>query len=220
MDQEGSVTRMILDLRNGDPVVRNAAARLIWERYFRDLLKLARKNLDKRIRLRTDEEDVTQSMFKSFCLRWGARRVLTLTGRDELWRLLVTITIRKARNAAKARAARGKARHRPRANLVSGGDEDGFGRLAIGATSGSRRPFAPGSRRAQRGGSKARLQVLANPRAASDRPLAVGRTLGTTRRNRRPPRLHRAWGGAHAGADSQPAGHRTTTVMSDGRSAS
>ena len=101
MDPHGSVTRMILDLRSDEPAVRNAAARLIWERYFRDLLTLARKNLDKRIRLRTDEEDVAQSMFKSFCLR-QQRGEFDLAGRDELWRLLVTITIRKARNAAKA----------------------------------------------------------------------------------------------------------------------
>ena len=147
MDPQGSVTRMILDLRNDDPAVRNAAARLIWERYFRDLLTLARKNLDKRIRLRTDEEDVTQSMFKSFCLR-QQRGEFDLAGRDELWRLLVTITIRKARNAAKAQR-QGEARHRPRANPV-GRRRDGFGRLAPGAN-GGRRPFAAGSRRAQRG---------------------------------------------------------------------
>ncbi len=54
MDQQGSVTIAIPGLRSADPAVRNAAARLIWERYFRDLLTLARKNLDKRIRLRTD----------------------------------------------------------------------------------------------------------------------------------------------------------------------
>jgi RNA polymerase sigma factor (sigma-70 family) len=101
MDSDGSVTRMIHDLRSADPVIRNAAARLIWERYFRDLLTLARHNLDRRIRLRTTEEDVTQSMFKSFCLR-QQRGEFDLAGRDELWKLLVTITLRKARNAAKA----------------------------------------------------------------------------------------------------------------------
>jgi RNA polymerase sigma factor (sigma-70 family) len=122
MDQEGSITRMILDLRNGDPVVRNAAARLIWERYFRDLLTLARKNLDKRIRLRTDEEDVTQSMFKSFCLR-QERGEFDLAGRDELWKLLVTITLHKARNAAKAQ--RREKRDVFREQTLSDGDETG-----------------------------------------------------------------------------------------------
>jgi DNA-directed RNA polymerase specialized sigma24 family protein len=101
MHPHGSITGVIQGLRSDDPVVRDAAARLIWDRYFRDLLTLARNNLDKRIRLRTSEEDVAQSMFKSFCLR-QQRGEFELTGRDELWKLLVTITIRKARNAAKA----------------------------------------------------------------------------------------------------------------------
>src|SRR5271157_2652997 len=122
MDPHGSVTHVFPDLRSDDPVVRDAAARLIWERYFRDLLTLARKNLDKRIRLRTDEEDVAQSMFKSFCLR-QQRGEFDLAGRDELWRLLVTITLRKARNAAKAQ--RRDKRDVAREQTLSGGYETG-----------------------------------------------------------------------------------------------
>ena len=61
----------------------------------------SRNILDRRIRVRTSEEDVAQSMFKSFCLR-QQRGEFDLTGRDDLWRMLVTITLRKVRNAAKA----------------------------------------------------------------------------------------------------------------------
>jgi RNA polymerase sigma factor (sigma-70 family) len=91
---------MIQLLRSGDAAERELAARLIWRRYFRDLLELARNNLNWRIRRREDEEDVLQSMYKSFCLRQH-RGEFDLSGRDALWRLLVTITLRKARNAAK-----------------------------------------------------------------------------------------------------------------------
>ena len=122
MDPHGSVTRAIPDLRSDDPVVRDAAARLIWDRYFRDLLELARKNLDKRIRRRTDEEDVAQSMFKSFCQR-QQRGEFDLANRDDLWRLLVTITIRKARNAAKAQ--RRDKRDVAREQGQPGGDQTG-----------------------------------------------------------------------------------------------
>src|SRR5271163_1536083 len=101
MHPHGSITGAFKELRSDDPAVRDAAARYIWDRYFRDLLILARNNLDKRIRLRMSEEDVAQSMFKSFCLR-QQRGEFELTGRDDLWKLLVTITVRKARNAAKA----------------------------------------------------------------------------------------------------------------------
>jgi RNA polymerase sigma factor (sigma-70 family) len=94
------VTRLIRLLRSGDATERDLAARLIWRRYFRDLLELARNNLNKRIRRREDEEDVLQSMYKSFCLR-QQRGEFDLSGRDALWSLLVTITLRKARNTAK-----------------------------------------------------------------------------------------------------------------------
>jgi RNA polymerase sigma factor (sigma-70 family) len=100
MVPDGSVTRLIQLLRSDDPAERDMAARLIWLRYFRDLLNLARNNLDRRIRRREDEEDVLQSMYKSFCLR-QQRGEFDLAGRDALWKLLVTITLRKARTAAK-----------------------------------------------------------------------------------------------------------------------
>ncbi len=100
MDHDGSVTRLIQLLRSDDSVERDLAARLIWRRYFRDLLDLARNNLNKRIRRREDEEDVLQSMYKSFCLR-QQRGEFDLASRDALWKLLVTITLRKARNTAK-----------------------------------------------------------------------------------------------------------------------
>src|SRR5580700_6680580 len=101
MADDGSVTRLIELLRSDDKTERELAALLIWQRYFRDLLELARNNLNKRVRRREDEEDVLQSMYKSFCLR-QQRGEFDLAGRDALWKLLVTITLRKARNVAKA----------------------------------------------------------------------------------------------------------------------
>jgi RNA polymerase sigma factor (sigma-70 family) len=97
MDPHGSVTRLVHDLRSDDPAVRNGAAQRIWDRYFPRLLGLAREELDGRIRHRADEEDVLQSMFNSFCARQG-RGGFDLADRDDLWKLLVTITLNKARN--------------------------------------------------------------------------------------------------------------------------
>jgi RNA polymerase sigma factor (sigma-70 family) len=107
MKSHGSVTRLIQDLRSADPGVRQEAARRIWGRYFRALLALAQAHLDPRVRRRADEEDVLQSMYASFCRR-QRRGDFDLANRDELWGLLVTITLRKARNAAnrQRRAAR------------------------------------------------------------------------------------------------------------------
>jgi len=56
-------------------------------------------HLSARIRGREDEEDVLQSMYKSFCLR-QRRGDFDLSNRDELWKRLVQITLRKARNTA------------------------------------------------------------------------------------------------------------------------
>ena len=75
------------------------AARLVWGRYFQELLAVARNHLSARIRCREDEEDVLQSMYKSFCSR-QRRGDFDLASRDELWNLLVRITLRKARNTA------------------------------------------------------------------------------------------------------------------------
>ena len=90
---------MIIDLRSNEPAVREVAARLVWGRYFQELLVLARNQLSARIRSREDEEDVLQSMYRSFCIR-QRRGDFDLANRDELWNLLVRITLRKARNTA------------------------------------------------------------------------------------------------------------------------
>ena len=99
MGAQGSVTRLIIDLRSDEPAVREVAARLVWGRYFQELLVLARSHLSARIRCREDEEDILQSMYKSFCIR-QRRGDFDLANRDELWNLLVRITLRKARNTA------------------------------------------------------------------------------------------------------------------------
>jgi DNA-directed RNA polymerase specialized sigma24 family protein len=96
---QGSVTRLIIELRSDDQAVREVAARLVWGRYFKELLALARNHLSARIRCREDEEDVLQSMYKSFCIL-QRRGDFDLANRDELWNLLVRITLRKAGNPA------------------------------------------------------------------------------------------------------------------------
>jgi RNA polymerase sigma factor (sigma-70 family) len=99
MKTAGSVTRLADQLRSDDVATRDEAARQIWQRYFPRLMELACKHLAPRVRRREDEEDVLQSMYKSFCLRLG-RGDFALGDRTDLWRLLVTMTLNKARGAA------------------------------------------------------------------------------------------------------------------------
>jgi RNA polymerase sigma factor (sigma-70 family) len=77
-------------LRQGDP---DAAAQL-FNQYARRLIGLAGQRLDSRLRRKEDPEDVAQSVFKSFLLR-QQRGQFELTDWDDLWSLLVTITLHK-----------------------------------------------------------------------------------------------------------------------------
>ncbi len=94
-DGSGSVTHWIGDLQGGD---MDSAARQLWGRYFDRLARLARIKLKAVPQGPADEEDVALSAFHSFCEGAAAGRFSKLGGRDDLWRLLVTITARKAAN--------------------------------------------------------------------------------------------------------------------------
>jgi DNA-directed RNA polymerase specialized sigma24 family protein len=91
-EEEGSVTRWIGDLKTGDP----AAVQRLWERYFAGLVRLARARLRGAPRAAEDEEDVALSAFESFHAAATRGRFPRLDDRDDLWRVLVTVTERKA----------------------------------------------------------------------------------------------------------------------------
>lgn len=92
MSSGGSVTRWVTALKQGDL----AAAQPLWERYHRRLVALARQKLRPARRRAADEEDVVQSAFHSFFAGVARGRFPQLNDRDNLWRLLVVITARKA----------------------------------------------------------------------------------------------------------------------------
>src|SRR5947208_10734343 len=92
MSAEGSVSNWISRLQAGD----RAATQQLWERYFQRLVGLARAKLQGAPRRAADEEDVALSAFHSFCRAAEQGRLPRLLDRDNLWRLLVVITSRKA----------------------------------------------------------------------------------------------------------------------------
>jgi RNA polymerase sigma-70 factor, ECF subfamily len=103
---------------------RDAAAQAIWDRFTADLLALCGRSLSQRIRVKADPEEVVQSAYQSFFKR-QARGQFDLKDRHELWNLLVTITLRKARNLANhyTAALRDIAREQPQGEEES--DEGG-----------------------------------------------------------------------------------------------
>ncbi len=91
MPSENSVSRWIDGLREGN----DADVQRLWDRYFQRLVHLASARLPGHARRASDEEDVALSAFNSFCDRVGRGQFPDLVDRDDLWRLLVTITTRK-----------------------------------------------------------------------------------------------------------------------------
>jgi DNA-directed RNA polymerase specialized sigma24 family protein len=124
----GSVTRFVGDLKTGD----SEAAKGLWERYSEHLIRLARTKLQATSRAVTDEEDVALSAFDSFCAGVARGRFPHLEDRDDLWKILVTITVRKSADLVRQanRQKRGNGR------VLSAADLGGAG------SSGERDPLA------------------------------------------------------------------------------
>jgi DNA-directed RNA polymerase specialized sigma24 family protein len=93
----GTITHWLLELRDGN----RAAAQPIWEKYFSRLVRLARMHLNGSPRRIADEEDVVINAFDSFCRGAELGKFPKLDDRDDLWRVLVMITERKAINQVK-----------------------------------------------------------------------------------------------------------------------
>jgi DNA-directed RNA polymerase specialized sigma24 family protein len=92
-EDDCSITQWIAGVKAGDP----AAVQPLWDRYFARMVHLARARL-RASRCRdagSDEEDAALSAFDSLCAGLAEGRFPQLADRDDLWRLLVVITMRK-----------------------------------------------------------------------------------------------------------------------------
>jgi len=123
-DDQGSITRWIANLRDGD----DSASQRLWERYFARMVELARARLRAlgRRDAASDEEDAALSAFDSFCAGVARGRFPQLADRDDLWRLLVVITARKVNAHARRqlRQKRGGGKVRPASDLASADPDD------------------------------------------------------------------------------------------------
>jgi DNA-directed RNA polymerase specialized sigma24 family protein len=120
MQPEGSITHCVSLLRHGD----GDAVRVLWERYYPRLVRLARDKLTAAARRVGDEEDVALSAMDRFCRAAQEGRYPELADRDGLWRLLLRITTRCALDRARRERAQrrgggvGPARGMPAAATV------------------------------------------------------------------------------------------------------
>jgi DNA-directed RNA polymerase specialized sigma24 family protein len=92
MSSAESVSDWLEQLQAGD----HSAAQKLWQRYFHRLVQVARAKLRETPLRAADEEDVALSAFDSFCRAAERGQFPRLRDRDDLWRLLLTITSRKA----------------------------------------------------------------------------------------------------------------------------
>jgi RNA polymerase sigma-70 factor (ECF subfamily) len=90
MAASDSFTEVMARLKAGD----EAAAREVFQRFVGKLIRLARSQFDAVLRRKVDPEDVVQSAYKSFFLRYGAGK-LEVHDWGNLWGLLTMITLRK-----------------------------------------------------------------------------------------------------------------------------
>jgi DNA-directed RNA polymerase specialized sigma24 family protein len=127
MHSPGSVATWLGLLEAGDA----RAAQHLWDRYFAQLVRLARARLAGVPRRVADEEDVALSAFASFCREVEAGRFPRLSDPTDLWRLLVVITARKAarpvEKECRLRRGRGQVRGDSALSAAGEGDESGPG---------------------------------------------------------------------------------------------
>jgi DNA-directed RNA polymerase specialized sigma24 family protein len=91
VSNDASVSRWLVGIKAGV----DADVQRLWDRYFERLVRLAGSRLPGHARRDFDEEDVALSAFHSFCDRVVRGQFPQLEDRDDLWRLLATITARK-----------------------------------------------------------------------------------------------------------------------------
>jgi RNA polymerase sigma-70 factor (ECF subfamily) len=113
---------LVAALREGS----ESAAREVFDRYCEQLMRLARRRIGHRMTSRVDPEDIIQSAFRTFFTR-VRNDEFTFDGADDLFKLLVRLTVNKAlRQIAHHRAAK----RDPSKELLQGsGDHDMLAQL-------------------------------------------------------------------------------------------
>lgn len=102
MQSDGSITVYLRKLREGD----REAARVLWDRYFRRLVGLARDRLRGFADGHDAAEDVALSAFDSVYRRAELGQYEQLDDRGNLWSLLFVVTVRKAIDHARREVRR------------------------------------------------------------------------------------------------------------------
>jgi DNA-directed RNA polymerase specialized sigma24 family protein len=96
IEDPGSVSECLVALGREDRLAFDLAVKALWDRYFAELVRQASSRLRGAPRSLNNGEDVALSAFYSFVERAALGAFPRLHDRHDLWRLLITITARKA----------------------------------------------------------------------------------------------------------------------------
>jgi DNA-directed RNA polymerase specialized sigma24 family protein len=124
MANGNSVSMMLDGLKAGN----DRDIQRLWDRYFERLVRLAGSRLPGHAKRAFDEEDIALSAFRSFCARVEKGQFPRMDDRDDLWRVLSTITTRKAVDIVRhqTRQKRGGGRVLGESAVGGEGDADGL----------------------------------------------------------------------------------------------
>ena len=132
MPDRHAITQAIPRMRDGE----EDGVEVVWEEYFPQLVQYARRKLGGSPKGAGDEEDVALSAMASFCRVMRTGRYQQIDDRDDLWKLLVTITKRKAITKLKydfadKRDIRRTKREGSFMRVDSNDEKDGIDQLAV-----------------------------------------------------------------------------------------
>ena len=130
-DETGEISQLLAKLSDGD----SQAAEELWKHCFDRVSQIARNRLSPAFRRVTDEEDVAVSVMESLFRGVTDGKYPELKTRDGLWRLLFTMTARKAINSVAAQKAQKRGGGKVRGEsifIAADGHSGGFDRFAGG----------------------------------------------------------------------------------------
>ncbi|MHC4406108.1 MAG: ECF-type sigma factor [Planctomycetota bacterium] len=123
MSSGGSVTHWFDQVQRGDSL----AAQALWERYFPELVRLARRKLHGTRRGAADEEDVALSVMDSVFDAAQKGRFPSLADRHDLWRLLIRVTANKVIDLKRRETRQRRGGGRVRGDSALGGADSDSG---------------------------------------------------------------------------------------------
>lgn len=128
-DESGNSSISITQWMHQAVIGDSEAQANLWNRYFDRLLGIAKNRLNTGDRRVSDEEDVVLEAFNAFFQKFDKSNFCDGANRDDLWRILVAITERKALDQVRNKQRLKRGGGQVLGHSFAGSQEDGFQRI-------------------------------------------------------------------------------------------